>query len=482
MKKTGKVLLTLMALAFLFGSAWNTTYAAGTQTGSLPKPEGAIIQYDKGYRFDRNGWVYVHIEGTPRERGMQHGYLAAPELAEIFQNIKHLTYWETGMTWEYFVEAAQKLFVWHIDEEYMEEIKGIAEGAQKAGVNVTWQDILTWNGYEELTDYWWPNEQAGKYATPEREHCSAFIATGRATRDGRIVIGHNSWTVFEQGQFFNLILDIQPDKGHHMFMQSIPGHIDSMTDFFVTDAGIMGTETTIGGFSDYDPGEVPEFLRIRKAMQYAENLDQFVEIMQKRNNGGYANSWLLGDVNTGEIMRFEQGLKYQSIERTKDGFLVGFNAPVDPRIRNLECGYVGYDDIRYPAGARRVRLTQLMKEHSGKLDAATAEKILADHYDVYLKREKPGSRTVDGHYELDAREHITIQGRPPFMPMGAVDGKVMDSAMAKKMSFRARFGNSSGMPFNAEKFLAEHPQFDYLKGYLKDRPARPWTLFSAGER
>jgi len=34
----------------------------------------------------------------------------------------------------------------------------------------------------------------------------------------------------------------------------------------------MGTETTIGGFSRYDPTGIPEFYRVRKAMQYAEML------------------------------------------------------------------------------------------------------------------------------------------------------------------------------------------------------------------
>ncbi len=30
-----------------------------------------------------------------------------------------------------------------------------------------------------------------------------------------------------------------------------------------------------------------------------------------------------GDANTGEIMRFEWGLKYHSVERTKDGYFSG---------------------------------------------------------------------------------------------------------------------------------------------------------------
>lgn len=126
-----------------------------------------------------------------------------------------------------------------------------------------------------------------------------------------------------------------------------------------------------------------------------------------------------------------------------------------------------------------MRLTQLMEEHHGQIDVEVGKEILADHYDVYLQKENLGSRTVEGRYDLDAFEYWPA--RLPFAPQGAVDGKVMDSDMARDLSFWARWGSSSGMPFDAAQHLGEHPQWDHLAGYLKDRPAQPWTLFLAGE-
>jgi hypothetical protein len=445
-----------------------------------------LVEYNQGYRYEENGWIYLHIEGKPYERGLQHGKLVAQEIGDIKRSLEYLTYWNTGMKWQFFVDASERLFVPWIDQEYMDEICGIADGAQNAGVNVSWQEILAWNGYEEITDYWWPNEKSGKYAKGEKsnkDHCSAFIATGSATKDGRIVMAHNTWCEFEIGQFSNMILDIEPSQGHRMFMQSDPGYIDSFSDFFVTNAGLMGTETTIGGFSLYDPNEAPEFFRVRKAMQYSDDLHEFVEIMKKNNNGGYANTWLLGDIHTGEIMRYELGLQFYNVTRTKDGSFIGFNAPLDPRIRNLECSNTGYADIRRHQGARQVRLAELMAEHHGRLDVELGKTILADHHDVYLHKDNPCSRTVDGHYELDAREYMSQPGRPlPFQPRGTVDGKVMDSKMAEDLAFWARWGNSAGMPFNAAEFQKEHIQWNHLNGYLKDRPGQPWTSFKAAKK
>jgi hypothetical protein len=188
---------------------------------------------------------------------------------------------------------------------------------------------------------------------------------------------------------------------------------------------------------------------------------------------------LFGDTNNNEIMRIELGLKFHNTERTKNGFFIGFNAPYDPRIRNLECQDTGIDDIRRHSGARKVRLGDLMSQYKGQLNIELAKQILADHYDVYLNQNNPCSRTCCSHYELDAREYMSDPTRPkPFQPRGAVDGNVIDTTLAKQMSFMLRWGNSCGMPFDKNFFCDKNMVWDYLRPYLQDRPTQPWTLFS----
>ena len=150
-------------------------------------------------------------------------------------------------------------------------------------------------------------------------------------------------------------------------MMGFPGWIWSGTDFFVTSKGIIGTETTIGGFIKYE-NNIPISCRIRHAMQYGDTLDDYVKILLDGNSGDYANSWLFGDTNTNEIMRLELGLRFHNVERTKNGYYIGFNAAYDPRIRNLECVNTGFDDIRRHQGARRVRLADLMDTWKGKIN------------------------------------------------------------------------------------------------------------------
>jgi hypothetical protein len=310
------------------------------------------------------------------------------------------------------------------------------------------------------------------------DRCSAFIAVGSYTKDGKIVCAHNTFDNFIDGQYFNVVITILPSKGHRMMFQSAPGYIFSGTDFFTCSSGIFGTETTLGGFNAYENKD-PICCRIRQAMQYGNTLDDYVAYLTKNNSGDYASTWYFGDTNTNEIMRIELGLKYTPVSRTKNGYFIGFNAAYDPRIRNLESSNSGYDDIRRHQGARRVRLEQLMRKHKGAIDETLAKQIISDHYDVYLNKVNLCSRTVCSHYELDDRAFMSQADRPkPFAPRGAVDGKVISSGLAREMKFMGIWGSSCGTPFYKDAFCERNLQWESLKPYLHDRVSQPWTIFA----
>lgn len=436
-----------------------------------------------GLSYQKNGWKYISIKGKPKERGYAYGYLCADDFKDIQKTLHFLMFESYGMEWNYFIkeisydfkEMTQRDFT-----ELYEEMEGIVEGCNANGCKTTIDEIIAWNFYCSIP-YWYStrSESRGGKEGGAPDKCSAFMAVGDWTEDGKIVCAHNSFTDYIDGQYSNIILDLDPAEGHRFIMQTSPCWIWSGTDFFVTAKGIIGTETTIGGFIPYEK-RFPIGYRIRKAMQYGNTLDEYCKILVHENSGDYANSWLFGDTNTNEILRIELGLKYHNIERTKNGFFIGFNAPYDERIRNLEVENSGFYDIRRHQGARLVRLGDLMDEHKGKINIDIAKKIISDHYDVYLlKDNNPCSRTVCSHYDLDAREYMSDPSRPkPFAPHGAVDGIVCDTNLAKKMSFIGRFGNSCGIPFIKDEFCKKHRQFYKFCPYLKDRPSEPWTEFT----
>jgi hypothetical protein len=447
---------------------------------------GSDARLQKSYRFQQGGWTYVHLEGTPSQIGYQHGYLLAPEIADAFAAIKLFDTHQTQRDWEFFRTTAREVLWPHIDAEYQQELQGIADGVKAHGVDLDVYDIVALNAFEEVPDYYvpWLNKQNKSAKNPKLAapgNCSAFIATGSMTKDHQIVIAHNNWTSYLAGERWVIIFDIQPEHGNRILMDGFPGVIVSDDDFGVNSAGIMSTETTITQFEGWDPNGKPEFMRARKALQYANSIDDYVRIIKEGNNGGYANDWLIGDRKTGEIAYLELGLKNTPLWRTKDGYFVSSNFARDPKLIKEETSGFNPGDASSSMNARHIRWEEIMQQAKGKIDVNMAEQFLSDHVDSFEKKDQPNERALCGHVDASPRG-VKEWGSDAYNPGGAVQGKAADSAMAEKMSFVARAGHPCGADFLAEPFLEQHPEYSWQKPLLRDMKAGPWTVFTAGQK
>ena len=466
-----------------------------------------------------DGWLRITIRGAPYERGVSHGkqiIAADPErftrMFSVFDFIYRQSY---GRDIEFFYGLCDDFYRGIIKRRFpkiFREMEGIAAGA---GLDV--RQVILINVYmsipyfyTHLLRYIDTPKYRKKYADVIRdEHairadpaalsaraarldefkdrCSLIMAVGEGwTKDGGIVCGHSSFSNFLDAQFCNVLLRIEPEAGdgYAMVMQSMPGGVWSMTDFFVTGAGIVGSETTIRGFNAFRLRD-PICCRIRECMQYGRTLEDYAERLQKRNSGDYACSWMLADVQgrggKPRIMRVELGLNYVNVETTRDGFFAGFNSTYDERIRNIECsgalsskastgaGMIdegsGFRDVASSIGNRRVQLEKLAEKYRGRIDTAIAKRILSDHYDNYLGKTAANTRTVCKHAYASA----------PFKPLGAYDTKVADSALIRRMSFLAHWGPPCATPFSVKEHMKKHPQWKDWAEYLVDFPRRGWV-------
>lgn len=431
-------------------------------------------------KAERNGWIYVHLEGSPAEIGFQNGFHLAREIKELQKilalELKH----DTGKDYAFFRAAAEKRLWPKIEPEYRAELQGIVDGLAAKNVKLDLWDVVVMNASLELNGYytdWWDSQNRATHASNRAvgEHCSAFVATGSFTRDGNIVVAHNNWTNYMDGSRWRIIFDIAPAKGNRILMDGMPGWIHSGDDFGVNSAGIVITETTISRFHGFDPNGIPEFVRARKAMQYSSSIDDFVRIMKAGNNGGYANNWLVADRKTGEIADLELGLKNVNLTRTKDGYFVGSNFPVSEKLAREETEFDLSNKSLSP-NARRIRAEDLIRTNKGKIDVAFGKKYLSDHWDSFAKKNDPNERTLCGHIDLSPRGSKPWQ--PEFGTAGAVQNKVTDAAMAGKMMFEAAMGHACGIRFSAAEHLKRHPEFAWESPFLRDLAPYPWTSFS----
>jgi hypothetical protein len=430
-------------------------------------------------RLDVNGWLFVRVRGTPYQLGLQHGSLLAHEIEDAIEAVKLIGERGYGRSWQFFCETAMDLFWPKLSQEFKDEIHGIVDGvrANNKG-NVRLEDIAALNGYfDTLSYHYWLKSKSAEPTSPlaRAEHCSAFIATGDATEEGRIVLAHNTWFQYLPGRRYNTILDVSPAKGTRFVMQTMPGTIASGTDWYLSQTGLIIAETTITGMTTFNPDGLPCFLRSRKAIQYSNTIDEWVNTMVKGNNGGYADDWLIGDTRTGEIARLELGAFHHKLERTHNGTFLGSNLALSDEVRPETT--FNYNDKSTTCTARYERLEEVLRLSKGKLNIEVAKSLLADHHDNYTHTDTPNRNTICGHIESDGRGLPEWEYGPNY-PGGTFDGKTTDSKLASNGAFWAHWGKPCGASFTAEPFLVNHPEYEWQRPRLEDVEAYPWTLFS----
>lgn len=410
------------------------------------------------------GWIELEIFGEPFERGFAHGVLLHKEFERVLYILPFLIKEQYKTNLETFVKETNNIK--HIIKtkfsEYYEELNGIVSGANYKGVNIDIDVLIAWNSNMSMYEY---------YNTKNKKsRCSAFIATGDATEHNDIVMAHNSHSNFVEMSVFNIILTIKPKKGHTIKMQTAPGYIASGTDFFTCSSGIIGCETTIGRTNYIPKFGSPYFCRIRQSMQYGSTLDDYVKIMLENNAGDYGCSWLLGNINTNEIMLLELGLKIHNIQRTFNGVLYGMNSAIDNNLLTIETTDKDIVDLNTSSGSRNVRLNYLLNQkYFGKINLQNSKKIISDHYDYSVNKIKMGKNSICNHGELEPNS------KKPFFPRGAVDAKIINTELSKKMSFIGKWGSSCSRVFNVNNFIKEHSQYKNWEKYFVDYPNRKWT-------
>jgi Phospholipase B len=452
--------LTAGAGGAFSGKAWfaGVTVVEVSSEGEWPASE-AVQRFGPAYRYPVGGWIYLHIEGAPYDRGYQHGHLLSREIVEYMdRSAARLDpeskdrAWETGRT------MAKALFQRGFDREFLEEMRGIADGAADAGAKwngrrIDLTDIVAANTIEELGDIneamtVTPGGLEGLHLKPPSypapDHCSAFAATGPATRDGRMVIGHILMWPLTLAEQTNVMLDVKPAAGQRVLMQSFPGGIQSGTDWYQNDAGVVLAETTIRQ-SPYNVNGTPVAYRARKAIQYGDNIDKVVEVLGTQNDGLYTNEWLIGDAKTNEIAMFELGTYRTKLWRSSrnewfggtEGFYWGDNNAKDLSVR-LEYAPDPEgvpEHLPYVPEVRDLTWQRLYREYKGRIDEQFA---------------------------------FTAFRTPPLVTSTSVDAKVATADMASHMMAWAVFGKPNQRewaPTAGQK--DEYPKNDgiYSSGY-----------------
>ena len=261
------------------------------------------------------------------------------------------------------------------------------------------------------------------------------------------MFGHITMFGLNFGPYVNVWIDCQPTKGRRFVMQAFPGGVWSSQDYYQNDAGILLCETTIDQ-TPFDHTGEPLTTRARKAIQYAESIDDVVKLLATNNNGLYTNEWLIADTKTNEIAMFELGTKKTKLWRSsKDewfggtkGFYWGCNNTKDAQVRLEATPGAGEQRPEKPLwkpSPRDKAWLRFFEKYNGKIDAAAAKVAF---------------------------------GASPLAAPTSLDAKFTTTALAKDLAAQALYGPPTGRTWS--------PTADEKVHYPDIRPlvSHPWTV------
>ncbi|HQI50163.1 MAG TPA: C45 family autoproteolytic acyltransferase/hydrolase, partial [bacterium] len=399
-------------------------------------PAERIRRHGKAFRFEEQGWTFLHIEGAAYPRGFQYGTLVAQEIKTFINKLAISRNKDNpAMAWRDLRSQVDLLFLRKYKTEFLEEMQGIADGAKKEGVTlfdrpIELLDIVTINSYVDLSYAYdavrtTPHALSGQrfkgpedqLDLPERLHkCSSFLANGSATEDHRIVFGQLFMWNGYMGPEWDLIVDLVPEKGQRLVYETFPGGIHSGADFYINESGIMIGETTVSQ-TPWNPEGTPQSNRIRLAAQYARSIDDVVKLLTTHNNGMYTNDWLIGDCKNDEIAVYCLGTNTAKLWRSSrnefyDGQKDWYWSDNNPKSLDIRKEYIANPDnapfdLGFRPWDRDMAFFRFYEANRGR---------------------------------INARVGMELIGSSPTNRPHACDGKITTSAMAEKMMFMAHYG------------------------------------------
>ncbi len=220
-----------------------------------------VARCGKGWLERIDGYDVLHLKGTPREMGFQHGALLRDKVRSNMHNILDVK-GETALVEvaglkvkpRHGIELIIGIQEQYVPKKYFEELAGLAEGS---GLKVA-------------------DARAGNFI-PELFHCSGFAIANSATKDGTLYHGRVldyaiDWNLQEHA----VLVVAEPDGGIPFVNVTYAGFIGSVTGMNAEHVSIgeMG-----GGGLGFWTG-VPMAFLVREALEKGKDLETAISVFR----------------------------------------------------------------------------------------------------------------------------------------------------------------------------------------------------------
>ncbi len=293
----------------------------------------------------------IVVKGNHYEVGYQIGKKLKDYLHETMKIEKEWVKEDSEMSWED-VRAQAKLFLSYSEvhvPEYIEEIKGIAEGA-----GIDFIDLFS----EVCEEIYYKNFL--------KRGCSDLIASNDVTMDGSVLVAHNNDTS-PQWEQHAVAIHYQVE-GEPEFIAVGYGGLAISIGYNAAGISLTGNELSM---NDMQPG-VPRMLLVRKILA-ARNLTEAINASLLRPRASNYNMVITD--SSGEIYSIEGSATDYEALYGLEGYLVHTNHYLAQRMRKYELD--PYDITT--SMVRYNRANRLMRNNRGKITIDMIKEFLSDH-------------------------------------------------------------------------------------------------------
>ena len=359
--------------------------------------EGTLKRFGEAWVEKRGANYLLHLSGTPYEMGYQHGTLMREEIKNgtvpVFSDpISHNASFALKPKWvRLFLMKYLEVTVYgpienNTPREYLEELRGIADGA-----GLDFKTVFIANFLSDLTMAMTPGvieKKAGELGSgPE---CTGFAAAGGATPDGKLVFGRNT-DYSGQGRWlpYQTIFFYKPKGGL--------GYVNIGTAGLIKCNSAMNeAELVVSGhfmaFAGADPAGVSFTILENEIMRKARTLDEALTILDQAKRGG-SFGLIVADGKKRDAAAVEATGRRIGIMRMERGTVVLTNFATTEEL--------GPDDLllkhnlllRNVVG-RYERMRLLLSDNYGRISPGLAASFMSDHVDVVTGTERGTGITI----------------------------------------------------------------------------------------
>ena len=321
--------------------------------GARPRPESIpIAQQGRGWLKEIDGYLVLHVEGTPEEMGEQHGRLLKERIQKACRAL---------ITDEYVARArtrlieATKVMERHLPDEFRREMKALAKAAE-----IDYWDCVAMQlfGDTERAQLPAPTRTREPAAAVGGMQCTSYAVFGAATKTGELIVGRNfDYLDHGVGKYGAILMHAKPDKGYAFVTITWAGIINGWT--LMNEKGLVTCNNTEYRGENSMEGISTCFM-LRKAAQFAGTVKEGIEIVRKGPRA-CGTLMLIAGGEPADAAVVEYDCRDMAVRTAPTGYVMAANT-YRALHRATATPAQDADDSRYGV------LLQLIRENYGKID------------------------------------------------------------------------------------------------------------------